>query len=89
MDTINKIRISLVAFGILIQVLGFFLNIYSVTRNVTYPSGITFPDVFYPYTLEGSILNILGPLIYWSAYRYNKDIKGKKELLKKLFWDFD
>jgi hypothetical protein len=86
MDKIKKIRIGLIAFGIFIQALGFFLSIFSETKNVSYSNGITLPELFFPYTLEGAILNAIGPLIYWSAYKYNKEIKGKKELLKKLFW---
>ena len=89
MDNIKKLRIGLVAFGIFIQALGFFLNIFSVTKTVTYPNGISLPEFFFPYTLEGSILMAVGPLIYWSSYRYNKEIEGKREVLKKLFWDFE
>jgi hypothetical protein len=86
MDKIKKIRICLISFGIFIQAIGFYLSIFSETKNVTYPNGITLPELFFPYTLEGAILNFTGPLIYWAAYRYNREIKGKKELLKKLFW---
>jgi hypothetical protein len=86
MDKIKKVRIGLISLGIFVQVLGFYLNIFTETRNVTYPIGITLPELFFPYTLEGSILMVVGTLIYWFGYRYSKEIKGKKELLKKILF---
>ena len=92
MDKTKKIRITLVSIGIFVIALGFLLNIYSITKIVKYPN-ISLPELFYPYRLEGSILAFIGPTMFWIGVRYEgyqeAQAKGKKELLKKIFWDFN
>ena len=90
MDGLKKNRITLVVAGVFIEALGIYLAIYSVYVNVTYPNGITLPELVFPYQLEGAILTAFGPTVFWFGIKYDKPIKGKKERLKKLFWwDWD
>lgn len=86
MKKINKIRTILIVIGIFLQAFGFYLCVYSVKEMVNYPIGISLPELFFPYTLEGAILMAIGPAMYWFGYKYKEPVKGQKELIKKMLW---
>jgi hypothetical protein len=87
-DRIKRVRIIVIATGIFLTALGFFLSIYSATKNVYYVNGIVLSELFYPYNIEGVILLAIGPSLYWFGIKYKEAIKGKKELLRKIFWEW-
>ena len=80
MDKIKKLRIIFIAIGIFVMVLGFFLYIFSTTRNVTYhnDNGFSLKELSFPYQLEGAIAVPIGSIVFRFGIDCDDSIKGKK-----------